>query len=201
VGADTLVYTNNIFANGDKVYCILASDSSCTGNDTSNIITLNVDPDGHATVTIADSPATICQGVPEAFTATVINGASTPAFEWLVNGIPTIASGPVYSSDTLSSGDIVYCLITSDASCGLAKSNSIPVTVYPMPTVAAGKVFNIPYGQSLQLDPAITGNIESYMWSPAAGLSDSTIMNPVADPPYSITYELQVTAAGGCMAK
>ena len=201
VGTDSPVYSNNIFANGDRVICILHSDSSCHAGDTSNVITLNVDPQGFATVTIADSPAIVCQGVTEAFVTTVINGANAPVFQWLVNGVATTASGPVYSSDTLTSGDVVYCLITSDASCGLAKSNSIPVTVYPTPSIAAGQIFNIPYGQSLQLEPAITGNIESYLWRPAAGLSDSTIMNPVADPPYSITYELQVTAAGGCSAK
>ena len=200
VGADSSVYSNNIFANGDEVICILHSDSSCHAGDTSNVITLNVDPLGYATVTIADSPATVCQGVPEAFVATVINGSNAPVFQWLVNGIATSDKDDAYRSDTLTSGDVVYCLITSDASCGLAKSNSIPVTVYPTPSVVAGQFFNIPYGQSLQLDPDVSGNIVSYNWSPGAGLSDSTIANPVADPRYSITYNLQVVAAGGCKA-
>jgi len=201
VGADSPVYSNNIFANGDQVICILHSDSSCNLGDTSNVITLNVDPQVYTTVTIADSPSIVCQGVTEAFAATVINGSNAPVFEWLVNGMPTIESGNVYRSDTLTSGDVVYCLITSDASCGLAKSNSIPVTVYPVPSIAAGQVFNIPYGQRLELDPVVSGDIVSYDWSPSAGLSDSVVANPVADPPYSTAYELQVTAAGGCTAK
>jgi gliding motility-associated-like protein len=200
VGTDSPVYSNNIFANGDQVICILHSDSNCKAGDTSNVITLNVDPQGYATVTIADSPAIICQGVTEAFVTTVINGSNTPVFEWLVNGMPTSDISNVYRSDTLTSGDVVYCLITSDASCGLAKSNNIPVTVYPSPSVTAGQVFNIPYGQALQLNPVISGDIVSYNWSPGAGLSDSTIADPVADPRYSTTYTLQVVAPGGCKA-
>jgi gliding motility-associated-like protein len=201
VGADSPVYSNNIFANGDDVSCILHSDSSCNAGDTSNVITLNVDPQVYTTVTITDSPSIICQGVTEIFAATVINGSNAPVFQWLVNGIATSESGNAYRSDTLTSGDVVYCLITSDASCGLAKSNSIPVTVYPAPSVAAGQVFNVPYGQSLQLEPVVSGDIVSYDWSPSAGLSDSIVANPVADPPYATDYELQVTAAGGCTAK
>ena len=200
-GTDSPVYSNNIFANGDQVICILHSDSSCNAGDTSNVITLHVDPQVYTTVTIADSPSIVCQGVTEAFVTTVINGSNTPVFEWLVNGIPTSDSSDIYRSDTLTSGDVVYCLITSDASCGLAKSNSIPVTIYPTPSVTAGQIFNIPYGQSLQLAPVVSGDIVSYNWSPSAGLSDSVVANPVADPPYSTTYELQVTAAGGCTAK
>jgi gliding motility-associated-like protein len=200
VGSDSPVYSNNIFANGDQVICILHSDSSCHAGDTSNVITLNVDPQGYATVTIADSPSTICQGVTEAFAATVINGSNAPVFQWLVNGMPTSEVSDVYRSDTLTSGDVVYCLITSDASCGLAKSNSIPVTVFSAPSVSAGQIFNIPYGQSLELNPTVSGDIVSYNWSPGAGLSDSTIADPVADPRYSITYNLQVVAAGGCKA-
>ena len=198
VGTDGPVYSNNIFANGDQVICILHSDSSCNAGDTSNVITLNVNPQGYATVTIADSPSTICQGVTEAFVATVINGANAPVFQWLVNGLPTSEVSDVYRSDTLTSGDVVYCLITSDASCGLAKSNSIPVTVNPVPSVAAGQIFNIPYGQSLELNPVVSGDIVSYSWSPGSGLSDSTIVDPVADPPFTTVYTLQVVSEGGC---
>jgi gliding motility-associated-like protein len=200
VGTDSPGYSNDIFANGDQIICILHSDSSCHTGDTSNVITLHVDPQGHATVTIADSPVIVCAGVPEDFVATVINGSTTPIFQWLVNGVTTSASGDVYKTDTLTTGDVVYCLITSDASCGLAKSNSVPVTVGSVPAVTAGQVFTIPYGQSLELNPAVSGDIISYDWTPGAGLSDSTIVDPVADPLYTTTYLLEVTAWGGCKA-
>jgi gliding motility-associated-like protein len=203
-GEDSTVYENNIWANGDQVICIMTTDSGCTGTivrDSSNAIVLAVDPQGHASVTIDDSPAKACQNSPVTFTATVINGAAAPVFRWLVNGIATSDSSSVYTSDSLTNGDVIYCLITSDASCGLAKSNSIPVTVYSLPTVGSGQVFTIPYGRSLVLDPTISGDIASYAWTPGTGLSDSTIRNPVADPRYTTVYDLLVTSPGGCQAK
>jgi gliding motility-associated-like protein len=38
----------------------------------------------------------------------------------------------------------------------------------------------------------------NYLWSPATGLSDPSISNPVATPTSSIVYHVQVTAANGC---
>jgi gliding motility-associated-like protein len=202
VGADSPVYANNIFANGDRVVCILTTaGSGCTiSKDTSNAVTLSVDPQGHATVSITASDTAVCAGTPVNFTATVTNGASTPVFQWLVNGVVTGGSSSEFSSSSLANGDVVYCLITSDASCGLAKSNSIPISVYPLPVIAPGQVFHIPYGQSLELEPVITGDIASYLWTPGTGLSGTTIRNPVADPAASTSYTLQVVSPGGCQA-
>lgn len=203
VGGDSLQYSNNIFANGDQVYCILNTVDGCTGapvKDTSNTISLTIDPQGHASVTIAASDTVICDGTPITFKATVMNGAAAPVFQWLVNGAPIGDSTAAYTDSNPVSGDVVYCLITSDDVCGLAKSNSIPITVNPVPSVAAGQVFNIVYGQSQELDPVITGNIASYAWTPGAGLSDSTIRDPVADPARTTVYTLNVVADGGCKA-
>lgn len=201
VGDGSLQYNNNIFADNDRVYCIMTTDTGCSATritDTSNIITLSVDPQGHATVSITASDTAVCIGTPITFDATVSNGSASPVFEWLANGA-TVGDGSSTWVDSNTVGpQAVYCLITSDASCGLAKSNTIPVTIYPLPVVAPNQVFNIPYGKSMQLDPAITGSIQTYNWSPAIGLSDTTVRNPIADPTTSITYTLSVTSYGGC---
>ena len=203
VGGDSLVYSNNIFANGDKVICIMTTYAGCTStlvSDTSNLITLSIDPQGHATVNIAVTGNAACAGSPVSFTASVTNGSPSPVFQWLVNGVLTGDTSATYSSSSLVNGDVIYCLVTSDASCGLAKSNSIPVTIYPQPVIPAGQVFNVPYGKSLTLDPAITGDIAGYLWSPGTGLSDSTIRDPVADPSSTTNYTLEVVSTAGCKA-
>jgi gliding motility-associated-like protein len=200
VGGDTLFYTYNLFANGDQVDCILETAAGCTGRlqfDTSNIITLQIDPQGSATVAIAASDSAICQGVPVAFNATVANGSTQPTFEWLLNGNPiTGDDSSAYHTDTLNNDDLVTCIITSDDACGLAKSNSIRVLVSPPPTIGPNQVFNIQFGQSLTLDPSVTGNISSWLWTPGAGLSDSTIPDPIATPAKTTDYKLKVVSAG-----
>ena len=200
VGADTPSYTNNLFADGDQVYCLLFAPSGCTGNlitDTSNIITLRIDPQGSATVTIAATDTAICLGSPVTFDATVTNGSVQPTFQWLLNGQPIPGDDTAaYHTDSLANGNVVTCLITSDNACGLAKSNSIPILVSAPPTIAPNQTISIRYGQSATLDPIVTGTILSWLWIPGAGLSDSTIPNPVAAPLTTTDYKLKIVTAG-----
>lgn len=203
VGGDSLQYTNDLFANGDKVYCIMTTDTGCSATritDTSNSITLSVDPQGHATVGITASDTAVCIGTPITFNATPANASASPVFQWLANGKTVGDNAATWIDSNTVGAQAVYCLITSDASCGLAKSNTIPVTVYPLPIVAPDQVFDIPYGKSMVLDPKITGSIATYDWTPATGLSDTTVRNPTADPTATITYTLAVTSFGGCKA-
>ena len=201
-GGDSTSYSYNLFANGDQVDCILSTQAGCAGpvQDTSNVITLNIDAQGAASVTIATPKDSICQGDSALFTASVSNGSNQPVFEWLVNGDSTGDVSASFSGSNLSSGSIVSCLIVSDDACGLAKSNSIPLTVSTPPTVENGQIFTILHGHSLTLDPVTTGDIDSWRWSPATGLSDTTIADPVADPNVNTLYTLTVTAPGGCSA-
>ena len=202
VGGDSLSYSNNLFANGDQVYCILTTQAGCTGAtvaDTSNLITLSIDPHGTASVVIDASRTSVCKGDSVSFAATVTNGAAQPAFQWLLNG--NLISGDdsaTYHSDSLTNGDVITCLIASDDVCGLAKSNSIPIAVSNPPVIAPGQVFTIPYGKSLTLDPVISGDAATWSWTPSTGLSDTAIADPVADPLASMLYTLKVVSPGGC---
>jgi gliding motility-associated-like protein len=200
VGADSPTYSNNLFADSDRVYCILSAPAGCTGNlitDTSNILTLHIDPQGSATVAINASDTAICEGSPVVFLATVTNGSIQPTFQWLLNGLPIPGDDTAaYHTDSLANGNVITCLITSDNACGLAKSNSIPILVSAPPSIAPNQTLSIRYGQSVTLDPIVTGNILSWLWTPGASLSDSTIPDPVAAPTTTTDYKLKVVSAG-----
>ena len=201
VGGDSTTYSNNLFADGDEVYCVLMAQDGCQGPvaDTSNMIRMGINPEGAASVTIAAAPKTsICKGQAITFTAIVMNGSANPVFEWLVNGDSTGDTGSTFTGNNFSNNDVVTCLITSDDACGLAKSNSIPLTVSIPPVIQPGQIFTIPRGGSLTLDPVISGTVNTWAWTPGTWLSDSTIQGPVADPPATITYTLMVEANGGC---
>lgn len=201
-GGDSTSYSYNLFADGDQVLCILIAQNGCAGpvKDSSNIIDLHIDPQGAASVTIATPKDTICQGDMVLFTATVMNGSGQPVFEWLLNGDSTGDIGPTYGSSRFSRGDVVTCLITSDDACGLAKSNSIPLNVSTPPAVESGQVYTILHGQQLLLEPVTTGDIETWLWTPATGLSNAGVEKPIADPDVNTLYSLTVTAPGGCSA-
>lgn len=56
--------------------------------------------------------------------------------------------------------------------------------------------FQIQRGNAVQLEAS--SNASLFQWSPAAGLSDPTILNPLAAPPRTTTYTLVVTDSLGC---
>ena len=136
-------------ANGDAVSCVLTSNATCaTGNPaTSNAITMTVHPVLPVSVTVSASNTTVCAGTQVTFTATGINGGSSPVFDWKVNGVSVQGSNVQGSNFTYTplNGDVVSCLLTSNATCpsgSPATSNSIIMTVHPLlpvsVTISAG---------------------------------------------------------------
>ncbi|MEN8226149.1 MAG: T9SS type A sorting domain-containing protein [Bacteroidota bacterium] len=85
---------------------------------------------------------------------------------------------------------------------GAASSNVVEMTVHPVPTVDAGADEQIYIGYppyDVQLN-AVGSWAGSYLWSPATGLDDASIANPIAMPATTTTYTVTFTDANGCTA-
>lgn len=72
------------------------------------------------------------------------------------------------------------------------------VTIKPKPTVSAGNNAIICPASATTLGASGAGVGGSYTWSPATGLSNVNISNPVASPATTTTYTVTGTAANGC---
>jgi len=120
--------------NNDVVKCILTSSiPECTTNNpaTSNTITMIVNPLLPVSVNITSSSNPVCAGNIVTFTAYPVNGGSPPSYQWKVNGVNTGTDNQVYSYSPLN-GDIVTCVVTSNAICTFgspATSNAVTMTV------------------------------------------------------------------------
>ncbi|MEZ5083471.1 MAG: hypothetical protein R2750_08485 [Bacteroidales bacterium] len=68
-------------------------------------------------------------------------------------------------------------------------------------TVDAGDDENIPPGGSVQLNGSFTGGTGPYsiLWSPATGLSNPAILNPLANPTGTMVYTLTITDNNFCI--
>jgi len=74
------------------------------------------------------------------------------------------------------------------------------VVVLAAPAITPMADATICPGNSHAFNPAITGGV-TFSWSPATGLSNPNIANPVASPSVNTTYILTVTGAGGCVTR
>jgi len=67
------------------------------------------------------------------------------------------------------------------------------------PVIKTNNDTTVCYGQAIQLNT--TGPATSFNWSPATGLSNATIANPLAKAPATTRYIITGTTVNGCIAK
>ena len=135
-GLDEAVFSTNTLSNGDIVTCVMTSTATCPSMSSvvSDSITISIGPPVTPALTIAVSADTICRGATEVITANPVYGGSPPAFQWQVNGVNAGPDSVAFVTNTLMSGDIVTCTMTSRAGCTTqptALSNPVRVTVKP----------------------------------------------------------------------
>ena len=87
IGNNSPMYIYNP-TNNDVVTCVLTSNDTCViGNPaTSNSITMSVNPLLPVSVSVLSSANPVCQSTCVDFTATFLNGGSSPTYQWFVNG-------------------------------------------------------------------------------------------------------------------
>jgi hypothetical protein len=188
VGSDSPTY-NCTPDNGDQVYVVMTSDVVCvTGSPaTSNTVTMTVNTVVTASVTIAASDNPVCAGTSVTFTATPVNGGTTPIYQWYLNSGPVGSNSPTYNC-TPDDGDQVYVVMTSDVVCvtgSPATSNTITMTVNPLLPVSVSIVASDNYictgtAVTYTATPVNGGSSPSYQWYKGA--------TPVGTNSYTYTY-------------
>jgi hypothetical protein len=124
--------------NGNVVSCQLTSNASCTISNlaTSNSITMMVNPLQTVSITAAASANPVYSGTSVTYTTTIVNGGSSPAYQWKVNG--SSVSGATAATYTYIpvNNDVVVCVLTSNVTCGSnnpATSNAVTMSVITIP--------------------------------------------------------------------
>ena len=92
----------------------------------------------------------------------------------------------------------VYTITANNGSC--TGTDSVTVFVNPAPNAFAGNDTTAFINQPLQLNGIDLNNsgLSTYSWSPANGLNNTQIANPIATPGNDITYLLTITTVNGC---
>jgi hypothetical protein len=156
------ILTNNISSPGIVTYHIAPKVGNCIGDTSDYAVT--VDPRDTASVSITSSATVICSGTSVTFTATAINGGTTPSYQWQVNGVNAGTNNPVFTYIPASL-DLVSCILTSSIPTCISNnpdtSNVITMTVNP----------NLPVSVSVtpSANPFCLGTQVTYTAAPTNG--------------------------------
>ena len=176
VGGNSPAYTDNALANNDVITVTLTGNATCVTPATanSNTVTMTVTPSVTSSVSIAPGAGnSICQGTPVTFTATPVNGGTSPVYQWQKNGINLGSNGPTYTDNALANNDVITVTLTSNASCATpvaVNSNTVTMTVTPSVTpsvsIASGAGHSICQGTPVTFTatPVNGGTAPVYQW-------------------------------------
>lgn len=143
----------------------------------------------------------ICDGDTVQLMGTVTNALGTVRYEWTpAQGLSNYqVLSPIAHPDFTTT----YFFSAFHDGCRHSVADSVTVIVHSRPTVSPGNAYTICHGDSAQLSGAAGGDWDPntgyrFMWSPAVGLSSTTIPKPFANPTQTTTYTLYVTSSHGC---
>ncbi|MDF2191444.1 Ig-like domain-containing protein [Paraflavitalea sp. CAU 1676] len=165
-------------------------------------VQLTVRPAVTPAITIRSDHNDTCTGTLIAFEAMGTEGGSQPTYQWQVNSQPT-GSGTTFSTSQLHQGDVVTCVLASNAACAVpatATSNIITMTIYSLPEVNAGSDKTILKGETVLLEGRLSSDVTAIQWLPPTGLQNTNSATPVASPATTTTYQLEATTGHGCKA-
>ncbi len=159
--------------------------------------------------TVDDCPG---QGNSYTLEAAVSDGFNVPAFQWQMSidtgknwqDIPG-ANGLTYVATPVQQNIYLYRLAVAEQgslnrpTCRVYSQN-LTIQIHSNPSVDAGPDRSIFAGDSITLQPTVVAENPTYLWSPAEGLTDPTLLNPVCFIAQDQTYTLEVTSQFGCTA-
>jgi PKD repeat protein len=162
-----------------RTYTVTVTSGGCSATD---VVTVAVTP-----LPAADAGAnvSICNG-----SSTALNASGGTSYSWL----PAAGLSSTTVSNPVASPTVTTTYTVTVTNSGCSATDVVTVTVNPVPLADAGTNVTICNGSSTSLSASGGGG---YSWSPATGLSNAFIPNPVASPSTTTSYTVTVTN-GGC---
>lgn len=174
-----LVVPNVTAANSGAYSVVAVSDAGCAAR----AVTANVTVIPKVTASVNSPAFSVCAGQSVQLSAS--GGAYykwTPSIGLDHDNIANPVATPLQTTK--------YTVDVSNGSCD-DTTQSVTVTVNQNPIADAGNEIKLFQGQSARLQGTVKGDsITGYYWTPATGLSDPNVLNPITTPTDDITYTL-----------
>jgi hypothetical protein len=117
-GTNSPIFASSTLNENDLVTVVMTSNSSCATTPTATSQGFVVHFIAGATPSVnitATAPG--CVGTSITFTATSVNGGTTPSYQWKVNGTNAGTNSSTFTSSTLNENDVVVVVMTSSSAC------------------------------------------------------------------------------------
>ena len=176
-GATASTYSSTTLTGTASITVKLTSNASCpsTPTVTSNAIGVTVSGSVTPAISITSSAGnSLCSSQSTTFTATPVNGGSSPAYQWYKNGSAIGgATASTYSASGFANNDAITCQLTSSSGCAspaTATSSAITITITsngtPSLTIASNVGNSICSGQTIifTASPTNGGTAPTYQW-------------------------------------
>ena len=182
----TFSWNTTLTTVGSYTFYITFQDNNCPLSGTqTRAYTINVLP---YPIVDAGPNVSICQGA-----STTLAATGTITYTWSPGtGLSCISCTSPLANPAAST---LYT-VTGTAINGCTNTDTVRVTIKPLPTISAGPAVSVCPGSSTTL--TATGGA-SYTWSPGTTLSCTTCSNPVASPATTTIYSLTGVGANGCI--
>ncbi len=177
--------TPTVFPTGPATYYVRLNDNGCVSTDS-----VKVNPLNNLSTSIQASATTICAEDTITLTANS-NYTSNLSYQW--TPLAAVSDPALKVTKAFPAGNTSFQVITRwGRSCTATAVQDI--VVKPLASPEAGPDTYICKGQGSAQLQASGGN--TYQWTPATGLSNPNIANPVAAPVLTTTYKVFVGVAG-----
>lgn len=170
--------------------------------------TIAIEYNGPVTTAIAGQAQTACSSAQFALDANAAGTGETGSWSVVspINYNPftgaNINNPKAVITNMPADVDVQLKWTISKNNCSQFSESLVTVRNNKAPAINAGADVSIEPGNSTTLQGNITSNSTyTYQWSPATGLNDATLLNPVATPAENTVYTLTATNdIGGCTA-
>ena len=169
-----------------------------------------------ATVAVTINPAAVadagparstCSNVPVGIgTGAAVTG-TTYAWSPATGLSSTSVSNPTVTLPNLGTTNITQTYtLTATTANGCVSTDNVVVTIFPAAVAQAGPAVAFCSGETRTLGAGTAVSGTTYSWSPVAGLSSATALNPIitltntTGAPITTTYTLTATTSNGCTA-
>jgi len=126
--------SNTYEASATGNYAVVYFTSSCISQRSNTVTVITVPPVTPVLAISADPSSFVCSNTEVTFTATPINGGSSPSYQWKKGGVDISGATSATYKYTPANGDVITCVMTSNAACAtpptVTSGNSLTMTVY-----------------------------------------------------------------------